>query len=311
MSNSDHEFHIVVFPGATAHPRRFNIKRRTAKMLLIAGFLVAIVQAFFLFQYVTQNGEIWELEALRSESLQHRQQAGMLSSAQEDLRKQLSAMRDVNTRIRMMLGLDPPKGSSSPLGLGGKEESRAVTQPPGLGGEREASVSMAAQLQREQREVAWLQEEAVLQKQHLNELHNIVGERKTQWAATPSIWPVRGWVSSGFGRRVSPFTGKDTMHDGVDITAPMRTPVIAPAAGTVAFAGREAGLGNAVTLSHGYGLRTVFGHMDALRVRTGQPVKRGDVLGWVGNTGLSTGPHLHYEVEVKGTSVDPLSYIID
>lgn len=100
------------------------------------------------------------------------------------------------------------------------------------------------------------------------------------------------------------------MHGGVDITAPIRTPVVAPAAGVVAFAGNEAGLGNTVTLLHGYGMRTIYGHMDRIKVRTGQPIRRGDVLGWVGSTGLSTGPHLHYEVEVRGSSVDPLTYII-
>jgi len=101
------------------------------------------------------------------------------------------------------------------------------------------------------------------------------------------------------------------MHSGVDITSPMRTPVIAPAAGTVHFAGSEGGLGNTVTLSHGHGTRTVYGHMDKLKVKAGQTVRRGDVIGWVGNTGLSTGPHLHYEVEIKGAYVDPLQYIID
>lgn len=308
MSQSDHEFHIVVFPGATSRPRRFSIRRRTVKILLVAGLLAAVVEALFLVQYVTRSGEIWELEALRSEAVQHRQQASVLSSSLEDLRKQLSTMREVNIRIRMMLGLDPPKVPPSPLGLGGKEESSAVMQPGGLGGERETLVSVAAQLQQK---LTWLKDEAVIQEQYLRDLKGIVGERKAQWASTPSIWPVRGWVSSGFGRRVSPFTGKDTMHGGVDITAPLRTPVIAPAAGTVTFAGNEAGLGNTVSILHGYGMRTMYGHMDKLKVKTGQNVKRGDLLGWVGNTGLSTGPHLHYEIEVSGTAVDPLKYIID
>lgn len=308
MSQSDHEFHIVVFPGATSRPRRFSIRRRTVKILLVAGLLAAVVEALFLVQYVTRSGEIWELEALRSEAVQHRQQASVLSSSLEDLRKQLSTMREVNIRIRMMLGLDPPKVPPSPLGLGGKEESSAVMQPGGLGGERETLVSVAAQLQQK---LTWLKDEAVIQEQYLRELKGIVGERKAQWASTPSIWPVRGWVSSGFGRRVSPFTGRDTMHGGVDITAPLRTPVIAPAAGTVTFAGTEAGLGNTVSILHGYGMRTIYGHMDKLKVKTGQNVKRGDQLGWVGNTGLSTGPHLHYEIEVSGAAVDPLKYIID
>ena len=308
MSKPDHEFHIVVFPGATSHPRRFSIRRRTVKILLIAGLLAAVVEALFLVQYVTRSGEIWELEALRSETVQHRQQASALSSSLEDLRKQLSTMREVNTRIRMMLGLDPPKVPPSPLGLGGKEESNASMQPGGMGGERESLLSVTAQLQQK---LTWLKDEASIQEQYLHELKGIVGDRKAQWASTPSIWPVRGWVSSGFGRRVSPFTGKDTIHGGLDISAPMRTPVIAPATGMVTFAGNEAGLGNTVALLHGYGMRTIYGHMDKLKVKMGQPVRRGDVLGWVGNTGLSTGPHLHYEIEVSGTAVDPLKYIID
>ena len=308
MGKADQEFHIVVFPGATSHPRRFSVKRRTVKILLVGILLAAVVEALFLVQYATRSGELWELEALRSEAMQHRQQATALSSSLEDLRKQLSNMREVNIRIRMMLGLDPPKVPPSPLGLGGKEESNAVLQPGGMGGEREPLSSVALQLQQK---LTWLKDEAAVQERYLRELTGIVGERRAQWAATPSIWPVRGWVSSGFGHRVSPFTGKDTLHSGVDITAPMRTPVIAPAAGTVRFAGSEAGLGNTVTLSHGYGMKTVYGHLDKLKVRTGQHVKRGDLLGWVGNTGLSTGPHLHYEIEVSGAGVDPLKYIID
>jgi septal ring factor EnvC (AmiA/AmiB activator) len=308
MSKSDQEFHIVVFPGATSHPRRFSIRRRTVKILLVGSLLAAVVEALFLVQYVTRSGEIWELEALRSETAQHRQQASALSSSLEDLRKQLSTMREVNIRIRMMLGLNPPKVPPSPLGLGGKEESSAVMQPGGLGGERETLSTIAAQLQQK---LVWLKDEAAVQEQYLQELKGIVGERKTQWASTPSIWPVRGWVSSGFGRRISPFTGNDTMHGGVDITAPMRTPVIAPAAGTVTFAGNEAGLGNTASIAHGYGMRSTYGHMDKLKVKTGQNVKRGDLLGWVGNTGLATGPHLHYEIEVSGIAVDPLKYIID
>ncbi len=308
MSKADQEFHIVVFPGATSRPRRFSIRRRTVKILLVASLLAAVVEALFLVQYVTRSGEIWELEALRSEAVHHRQQASALSSSLEDLRKQLSTMREVNIRIRMMLGLNPPKVPPSPLGLGGKEESSAVMQPGGLGGERETLSTIAAQLQQK---LVWLKDEAAVQEQYLQELKGIVGERKTQWASTPSIWPVRGWVSSGFGQRISPFTGKDTLHGGVDITAPMRTPVIAPAAGTITFAGNEAGLGNTASIAHGYGMRSIYGHMDKLKVKTGQNVKRGDLLGWVGNTGLSTGPHLHYEIEVSGTAVDPLKYIID
>jgi len=310
MSKKAHqEFHIVIFPSATSRPRRFSIKRRTVRVLLFTTVVAVILEAFFLVQYVTRSGEIWELETLRSEAVQHRQQATSLSSAMEELRKQLSNMREVNVRLRVMLGLDPPKVPPSPLGLGGKEETRVVPHAAGgMGGEGQSLSEVVAQLQQK---LTWLKEEAVLQERYLRELTGIVGERRAQWASTPSIWPVRGWVSSGFGRRGSPFTGEDMMHGGLDISAPMSTPVKAPAAGIVIASGPEKSLGNVIVVSHGYGFKTLYAHMSKLRVRTGQNVKRGDLIGEVGNTGLSTGPHLHYEIELNGAAVDPLKYIID
>lgn len=310
MSNkADQEFHIVIFPSATSRPRRFSIKRRTVRVLLLATVVAVVLEALFLVQYVTRSGEIWELETLRSEAIHHRQQATTLSSAMEDLRKQLSNMREVNVRLRVMLGLDPPKVPPSPLGLGGKEESRVVLQSSGgMGGEGETLAEVVAQLKQK---LTWLKEEAFIQERYLHELTGIVGARRAQWASTPSIWPVRGWVSSGFGRRVSPFTGEDTLHSGLDISAPMSTPVKAPAAGFVITAGPEKSLGNVVVLSHGYGFKTLYAHLSKLRARMGQTVKRGDIIGEVGNTGLSTGPHLHYEIEIHGHAVDPFKYIID
>jgi hypothetical protein len=286
-----------------------SIKRRTVRVLLLATVVAVVLEALFLVQYVTRSGEIWELETLRSEAIQHRQQATTLSSAMEDLRKQLSNMREVNVRLRVMLGLDPPKIPPSPLGLGGKEESRVVLQSAGgMGGEGESLSEVVVQLQQK---LTWLKEEAVIQERYLHELTGIVGQRRAQWASTPSIWPVRGWVSSGFGRRVSPFTGEDMLHGGLDISAPMSTPVKAPAAGFVIAAGPEKSLGNVVVLSHGYGFKTLYGHLSKVRVRRGQTVRRGDIIGEVGNTGLSTGPHLHYEIEIQGHAVDPIKYIID
>ena len=101
------------------------------------------------------------------------------------------------------------------------------------------------------------------------------------------------------------------MHGGLDISAPMSTPVKAPAAGTVIAVGPEKSLGNVVVLTHGYGFKTLYGHLSKLRVKRGQIVKRGEIIAEVGNTGLSTGPHLHYEIEFNGATVDPIRYIID
>lgn len=297
------EYHFVILPG-TAEPRRFTVKRRTVRVLLVIFLLAVILQVAFLVHYVAHSGEMWELQALRAQQ----QQTTAVSSAMQDLRKQLSAIREMNNRLRIMLGLDPPKPVSTNPGVGGTEESQVGPSPDGAGDERQASSGTAAQLQQE---LSWLSHEVKAQEQHLEELKGIVSARREQWAATPSIWPVRGWLSSAFGPRVSPFTGTTMMHGGVDISAPMETPIVAPASGTVTLAAREAGLGNALVVSHGYGLRTVYGHLSKIKVKAGQRVKRGDLLGLVGSTGLSTGPHLHYEVQVDGRLVNPLKYIIE
>jgi len=130
-------------------------------------------------------------------------------------------------------------------------------------------------------------------------------------AATPSIWPTDGWVTSGFGWRTSPFTGRRHFHSGLDIAADAGTAIVAAARGRVAFAGPKGPLGQTVILDHGYGFRTLYGHASALHVRSGETVERGQRVAAVGSTGRSTGPHVHYNLMLKGRNVDPTGYIVD
>ena len=150
-----------------------------------------------------------------------------------------------------------------------------------------------------------------LEEQILEELIEAAKDKSARWAATPSIWPVRGWVTSGFGARISPFTGQLSMHDGLDIGAAPNTPVQSPANGYVTSAGFDAKMGNVVLIDHGYGIQTEYGHLAKILVRQGQKVKRGDAVALVGSTGHSTGPHLHYMVKLKGQTVNPHNYILD
>src|SRR5262249_15792510 len=136
-------------------------------------------------------------------------------------------------------------------------------------------------------------------------------DQSAQLASTPSIAPTKGWITSGFGYRISPFTGSRELHRGLDIAGRMRTPVAAPADGDVLFVGHKPGFGTCVTLRHGYGMETVYGHLADSVVKQGQHVARGDRIGLMGNSGRSTGPHLHYQVQVNGNPVDPQNYILD
>ena len=146
----------------------------------------------------------------------------------------------------------------------------------------------------------------------LHELADSLENKRVQLAATPSIWPTRGWVTSGYGRRIHPMTGRRHFHAGLDIAAQFGTPVIAPANARVAFSGRKnRALGKTVILDHGSGIRTWYGHLAEIHVERGARVSRGQQLGAVGSTGRSTGPHLHYVVEVNGKTVNPIDYVID
>jgi len=127
----------------------------------------------------------------------------------------------------------------------------------------------------------------------------------------PSIWPSKGWLTSRYGNRISPFTGSRQFHAGIDIAGARGTDVIAPARGRVVFAGKRGPLGNSLIIDHGYGVRTQYGHIDEVFAKRGDAVERGDKVASLGNSGRSTGPHLHYVVEVKGKAVNPLDYIFD
>jgi murein DD-endopeptidase MepM/ murein hydrolase activator NlpD len=145
----------------------------------------------------------------------------------------------------------------------------------------------------------------------LEELVEALHGKSERLTATPSSWPAEGWITSGFGYRISPFTGRRDFHEGIDIAAEFGTPILAPAPGRVVFAGRKGGLGMAIIVDHGYGVRTTYGHLQRMLVQPGSHVARGQQLATMGSSGLSTGPHVHYMVEVGGKRVDPLDYIVE
>jgi murein DD-endopeptidase MepM/ murein hydrolase activator NlpD len=138
-----------------------------------------------------------------------------------------------------------------------------------------------------------------------------VERRQALAAATPTIWPAQGWLTDAFGRRSDPLTGEDAFHSGLDISADHGQPVYATADGTVQAAGPAGAYGNMVTIDHGFGLVTRYAHLQGFKVRPGDTVRRGDVIGLVGSTGRSTGDHVHYEVLANGRTLNPLRFLAD
>jgi murein DD-endopeptidase MepM/ murein hydrolase activator NlpD len=151
---------------------------------------------------------------------------------------------------------------------------------------------------------------ARLQKSSYAELADYLREKAFLRDHTPSIIPVQGWLMRGYGYQVDPFTGQVKMHEGLDIAAPTGTPIVSPANGTVRYAGNKRDYGLCVEIDHGYGYITMYAHCQRIRVNSGMRVKRGDVIAYVGSTGRSTGPHLHYEVRLSHSPVNPINYVL-
>ncbi|HYQ60025.1 MAG TPA: M23 family metallopeptidase [Desulfatiglandales bacterium] len=335
--DSSDAYTVVIFRGSTAKPLRFSFSRKFVHNRLIALSICLVADILVISHYVVRTGEVWELSAFRTEAMSAREQTAAFSSAIEDLKKRIGAMKEVNQRLRVMLGIDIPvkpgdmvngrggeetplpegslipdvdtqkasDGSLSSLGMEQVGDGQAM---PGSGEMQGTDKDVAAAVKER---LDWLTKEAANQEQILNELSKVAEQRSSRWAATPSIWPVKGWVTSGFGPRISPFTEKPAWHDGLDIGAAPNAPVQAPAQGRVTAIGFDPKLGNLVRLDHGFGVETVYGHLAKALVKEGQRVKRGDVLGLVGSTGLATGPHLHYMVKVNGQALDPNKYILE
>ena len=208
------------------------------------------------------------------------------------LRKEVGSWREMHARIQDAFGPDAGRGNRD-KGIGG------ATSAEPLG-----TVSPADELNR-------LADTIKEEGDSLRALDRLMARAAKALATLPSRWPVRGSVNSEFGRRPSPWTQSVEFHSGIDIKAQMGTPVHAPAAGTVVVAGAAHEYGTAVMLDHGQDIKTLYGHLSKVSVRPGQKVERGTLLAYSGNTGRSSGPHLHYEIFVKGQSVNPRAYLWD
>lgn len=330
QENSD-AYTVVIFRGSTAKPLRFSFPRKFVRKLLIMGCIVVLADLLVISHYIVRTGEVWELASFKTEAMSAREQTAAFSTAIEDLKKRITAMKEVNQRLRVMLGIEIPKTGDMVNGRGGEEtplpegssvpsEQQRTGVVPGQkdsAQQNHGAVSAAGDALQEDLEISvkerldWLAKEAANQERILHQLSMAAEQRSSRWAATPSIWPVKGWVTSGFGPRISPFTEKPAWHDGLDIGAAPNAPVQAPAQGRVTATGFDPKLGNTVRLDHGYGVETLYGHLAKALVKEGQRVNRGDVLGLVGSTGLATGPHLHYMVKVNGQALDPHKYILE
>ncbi len=298
---------VVVFPEALAKPLKFKVSKFLFKSLVsfasVASVLLISASLFFTHRYSTINKEAGEVKKLRTETRTQKLQIQKFVKQVKEFEKQMAHLEKFDRKLRTITAIDrSDEATSKKWGVGGPSEDN-------INNSKLSSIATA--LERLSVDLDQLKSQADLQEISFFQLDQFFKDRQSLLSSTPSIWPTKGWVTSGFGYRNSPYTGVREMHEGVDIAARMRSEISAPADGIVIRAGRDYGLGVMLEIDHGYGVVSRFGHNSKNLVEVGDHVKRGQVIAYVGNTGRSTGPHLHYEVLLNGIPVNPMRYIFE
>jgi murein DD-endopeptidase MepM/ murein hydrolase activator NlpD len=285
---------LIVVPHAKARFRKFQVSVRLTRWVLAAAAGLALALVGILTHYTWISVEVGELRRLRAENLTLATKAEAYEQNAGKLQAKVLALQNMVTKLGIMAGVEKSLPEPQLGGVGGL--SALDTRPPAL----DVTQSMRS-----------LDETVSDLAQKSSKLETIFQDQKLLLASTPSIWPVRGYLSSHFGNRIDPFTGLQDFHSGLDISTPIGTKVQAPADGVVIFCGLKGGYGNAVVIDHGYGILTRYAHLVGFNVRPGQRVRRGETIAFVGQTGRANAPHLHYEVWVNDQAKNPIQYILD
>jgi murein DD-endopeptidase MepM/ murein hydrolase activator NlpD len=287
---------IIVVPHSKA--KFFKISFSTRALVIgacvaVVALLLSVIAISYTGSAVSRRAEVAQLQTENRELAEVNRQ---LETTIAEVQDRLDDFEERTSRLALAAGMDSQVGGS-----GGGEDRPLTGDHVGSGGpyDRLPGSPLTLKLQGD-----WISSRLDLVEERLT-------NQDEKMAATPTIAPVLGLLTDGYGRRADPFTGRRSFHRGLDISARRGTPVHAPADGVVVFAGRNGGLGKTLRISHGFGYTTVYGHLDTIEVEAGTEVHRGDEIGLLGNTGRSTGPHLHYEVELDGRAVNPLYYILD
>ncbi|RJQ65918.1 MAG: M23 family metallopeptidase [Desulfobacteraceae bacterium] len=301
---------VIIIGASESKIRHFGISINKLCTLAVA---MVVVLGFVVYGAVGYLMHRSQLEAKRQMQAQFTQQDEELAlqreqiirfaSAINGLKERMLSLTQLEDRVRVLANLDS-QGREGIFGIGG-------SAPDDLNPDVELKEKQNELIEDMRRQIRLL--ESASQKQHhvFSDLLAQLEEKRSVMACTPSIWPAEGLVTSSFDYRKSPFTGKREFHKGIDVANRDGTPIAATADGIVSYVGHNGSLGQLLVIDHGYGIITRYAHLQKILKKRGERVQKGDAIALMGNTGRSTGPHLHYEVRVNGLPVNPQKYILD
>lgn len=290
-----------------------SVKQVTISKAFLKGFVVFCLAAVAVVSYdyyklksssFQSLHNAVQLSSQQDEIIRQRQQIQDFASEISDLKNKLVDLNNFEKKIRIIANIEDTDEQNSLFGVGGSIPEDLDAQIP-------LNQKHNSLLREMHEQVDQLHLASINQNQGFETLFKYLQDQQSLLASTPAIRPCQGWMTSNFGYRISPFTGRREFHKGFDIANRKGTPIVATADGVVSFVGGKGLLGNTVVIDHGHGMVTRYGHLDKLAAKRGKAVKRGDKIATMGNTGRSTGPHVHYEIHLNGIPVNPEKYILN
>lgn len=321
---------ILIMSQKAALVKKFILSPLTLKIGISLLGIAIIISGYLVHNYISLRKKIAELQALRAEANLQREEISTFMQKISFLEAQLARLKEMEKQVEQELKevkelkiKNAPKIPRQVVRKKNqhseqkeKRENNIVQDWPEMSHRfKEKKVSFLEReredlVRRLHQDLLVLEKEFSRREDSLKEIQEFLQNQKSILVAIPSLWPVMGRISSFFGEtRLSPASGGERPHKGIDISAPIGTPVVAPAEGRVISAGWESELGRFIYLDHGHGFSTIYGHLKDILVKPGEIVKKGRIIGTVGMSGNSTGPHLHYEVHVQGRPVNPRAYL--
>lgn len=306
-----HKFSFIVLGGSGTTIKQIHCSRKS--FIGCAALLIISVLAlgYGLFDYFSLHRKLADKKTLESDFasqtediLHQREQIQKFAKEINELKEKLLALNRFEERIRIIANISQPDNHDGLFGVGG-------STPEDLNPDIELTRRHQSLMKDMHKQIGQLDAASTVQKSDFKSLLGKLEEQKNLLAHTPAIRPAPGWITSSFGYRHSPFTGKREFHKGLDIANRKGTEILATADGVVSFVGKKGNLGKMLVVDHGYGLTTRYAHLDKAIHKRGDRVKRGEPIALMGNSGRSTGPHLHYEVWLNGMPVNPSKFILN
>ena len=293
---------VLVVSDHSQAVRKFRVARGSLKRLGWVGGALAVVSLALGAHYLALLATSSENRVLKEENAQLRSQILLVQEKVAHISATLDRVERFDAKLRTAVTQLQDPDRKLAVGPVSAPAADGKAGPPPAGRQDVEKLPGALEA---------LAGEAMQQESSLRELQEYFEDQRSLLASTPSLWPTRGWVTSDFGTRLDPYTAERVMHRGMDIATPHGQPIVSPSDATVVFAGTENGYGKVLVLDHGYGVKTRYGHLSQILVKPGERVRRGAKVAAVGNTGRSTGPHLHYEVRVNGLPENPRKFILE